>query len=243
MRREPLSRRQLLVSAGAGMALGAAATETANLLTRSNPAPSAVIPPGESLMYEHGVLKRLLLVYQAALPKIDDSTGIGGQALHQAAQIVHDYIEGFHEAIEEGYVFPALAAANILQPTINTLLEQHSRGRQITQFLLANTNATFLATPAIRDKVIAATNAFITMYQPHEAREDTVIYPAFRQLLTPKQLEQTGQSLLRLQTEQFGPNALTTITAKVAAIESVLDINDLEQFTAPPIDDGPSTGP
>jgi hypothetical protein len=36
---------------------------------------------------------------------------VTAQNLHDTALIIHDYIEGFHEGLEEGYVFPVAAPA------------------------------------------------------------------------------------------------------------------------------------
>ena len=243
------TRREVLLAAGAGLVIGATAGEGANLAfpagtgdgpNRSAPSSdsaSVVIPPGESLMYEHGVLKRLLLIYQSALTRLDQDQPTAADAINRAAMIIHEYIEGFHEAIEEGYVFPLVRTIKTLAPTVNTLLTQHARGRLITQLLLTNSNTTALDSDATRAEVTSAIDAFVRMYQPHEAREDTVIFPAYRSLLNPRQLEDQGQTLIDLETSQFGSNALTKIVNEVAQIEQSLGIYDLNDFTPPALHD------
>jgi len=69
------------------------------------------------------------------------------------------------------------------------------------------------------------------MYEPHEAREDTVVFPALRILLGPSQMADYGHNFLELQSQQFGPNAFTTMVDRVAGIERTLGIYDLDQFT------------
>ena len=59
-------------------------------------------------MREHGVLKRVLLCYREMTPRIQAGGPLDARDLHDAALIIHDYIEGFHEGLEEGYVFPRL---------------------------------------------------------------------------------------------------------------------------------------
>src|SRR4051794_41464680 len=66
------------------------------------------IPPTEDLMREHGVLRRILLVYDAAAPRLagQDANAIG--AVAAAANIVRRFVEGYHEKLEEDFVLPGL---------------------------------------------------------------------------------------------------------------------------------------
>jgi hemerythrin-like domain-containing protein len=229
-----VSRRRLLLTAGGGLIVGAGGTETADRLDRERSSPD-VTTPGETLMYEHGVLKRVLLVYDNATGRAATDPALAADAIHDGATIIHDFIENFHEALEEGYVFPALKNAGRHVSLINTLLLQHGRGRLITQYLLEAATARTLATATGRQPVTDAIQAFIRMYQPHEAREDTIIFPAFRALLTLDQLDDYGATFTRLQTQQFGPDGFTDTVTHVATIENTLGINNLAQFTPPPI--------
>lgn len=79
-------------------------------------------------MREHGVLKRVLLCYREMTRRIQAGQRVEAPDLHDAALIIHDFIEGFHEGLEEGYVFPRLRAAGVLTGTLTTLLVQHGAG-------------------------------------------------------------------------------------------------------------------
>jgi hemerythrin-like domain-containing protein len=229
----PVNRRDFLCG-GLGLAVGAGATELANVLSPSSSTPSAFEAPGEDLMAEHGVLKRVLLIYQEAMSRLDVGQAPTA-AIYDSAQIIHDFIETFHEGLEETYVFPRLRVAGQLVSTVDTLLTQHARGRQITQLLLADTdptNATALSATASRERVSSALAMFVRMYQPHEAREDTVVFPAYRALLSPGELVEAGATFAALQEKLFGPNGFSATVAKVASIEQSLGIYDLDQFTA-----------
>jgi hypothetical protein len=94
-----ISRRRGLLLAGtgaAGLIVGAGATEAGNLATAPSQVlePVAEIPASEDLMYEHGVLKRVLLVYREAADRLTSGADVPADALHQAAQIVHTFVEG-----------------------------------------------------------------------------------------------------------------------------------------------------
>jgi hemerythrin-like domain-containing protein len=155
-------------------------------------------------------------------------------AIHAGAEIIHDFVEAFHEALEEGYVFPMLKRAGLLVSTVDTLLVQHARGRQLTQLILAGSESK-PTTSSNTEQVNSAMAAVIRMYQPHEAREDTVVFPAFRNLLGTDQLNQLGDTFADLQRQQFGPNGFSDTVASVVAIEQSLGIYDLNQFTPGPV--------
>jgi metallophosphoesterase superfamily enzyme len=82
--------------------------------------------------------------------------------------------------------------------------------------------------------VAGALAAFVRMYEPHEAREDTVVFPAFRALLTADELNDLSATFADLQIGQFGPDAFRGTVDRVAAIEQGLGIYDLDQFTPTP---------
>ena len=217
---------------GIAFAVGAAGVEVANLaLDSSGSSENLTQPPDVDLMQEHGILKRVLLVYQEASRRIATGQPAPAAEIHQSALIIHDFIEGFHEALEEGYVFPRLTKARTLVSTVDTLYVQHSRGRTITQYLLSQNEAT----NADSSKIAEAMDAFVRMYQPHEAREDTVVFPAYRAMLTADELSDLATTFNDLQRQQFGNQGFGSFVDQVAAIEMSLGIYDLGQFTAAPV--------
>lgn len=126
-----VSRRRLLMSGtgAAGLVVGAAAAEADNLLTQpSQPMqPVADIPPSEDLMREHGVLKRILLAYRDVVERLAGDRDVPVDALREAVTIVRDFIEGFHEGLEEAYVFPRLREAGKDVDVVQTLLMRRPR--------------------------------------------------------------------------------------------------------------------
>ena len=66
------------------------------------------IAPEEDLMREHGVLKRVLLVYREVLRRLGDHEELKPELLAQAAGIIRNFIEDYHEKLEENHVFSTL---------------------------------------------------------------------------------------------------------------------------------------
>lgn len=231
--RRGVSRRTLL-AAGAGLVVGAAATEGGNLAAGSGSGPSSgpgpALTPGEDLMREHGVLKRVLLTYRAAGERLAAGSPVPLTAVHGGATVIHDYVEGFHEGLEEAYVFPVLQRAGQHVDTVETLLVQHGRGRQLTMRVLDATSGRSL-TATSRGQLVADLAAFVRMYEPHEAREDTVIFPVLREILPASRLAALSDTFAAEEARQFGPAAFTRMVETVAALERTLGLEDLTQFT------------
>jgi hemerythrin-like domain-containing protein len=225
-----------LAAAGGGFAAGSGVARADN----SGAAPDSLEvlrtpTPGEDLMAEHGLLVRILLIYRHLLAGQASGQPVPAGHARDSALIIHDYIEAFHEELEEAYVFQRLMQAGQLTPTVSTLLVQHARGRELTQLILAESDGSgSLPTPAAA-RVASAMAAFVRMYEPHEAREDTVVYPAFRALLTPTEIADLGDRFAELQAEQFGSDGFAAMVRRVGAIEQALGIYDLAQFTPPNI--------
>jgi hemerythrin-like domain-containing protein len=238
----PPSRRAVLLTvgglaaAGGGFAAGSGVARAVN----SGAVPDSLEilrtpTPGEDLMAEHGLLTRILLIYRHLLAGQASGQPVPAGHVHDSALIIHDYIEGLHEELEEEYVFPRLMQAGQLKPTISTLLLQHARGSELTQLILAESGGSGSLPTAAADRVTSAMAGFVRMYEPHEAREDTVVYPAFRALLKPTEIADLGERFADLQAEQFGKDGFAAMVGRVATIEKALGIYDLGQFTPPNI--------
>lgn len=191
----------------------------------------AEVTPPEDLMREHGVLKRILLVYREGIRRIEGGEPAPAQPLNAAARIIRGFIEDYHEHLEEQYVFPWLRKAGKLTDTVSVLLLQHERGRALTGRILAATGRSGASAARARRTLVADMAAFIRMYEPHEAREDTVVFPAFREVMPAKEFLELAERFEDEEHRRFGQRGFEGIVDQVADIERALGIYDLSQFT------------
>jgi len=84
------------------------------------------------------------------------------------------------------------------------LRQQHAAGRGVTEDIVK------LAAPGIagddRVRLASSLHKFIRMYRPHEAREDTVLFPAFHDLVGQKEYERLGEQFEEEEHKMLGEN-------------------------------------
>jgi len=191
----------------------------------------AGVTPAEDLMREHGVLKRILLVYREAIRRVDSGQDLPPQPLSDAAGIIRRFIEEYHEKLEEDHLFPRFKKAGKLADLVDILARQHQAGRTITERVLRLASAEAIKSPGDRKELAEDLRLFIRMYEPHEAREDTVLFPALRTVFNPREYDVLGDAFEDKEHELFGEDGFEKMVDRVAGIEKVLGIYDLSEFT------------
>lgn len=234
------SRRQFVLGAGAGLflsACGRGATPEPTTATSGehigHEGKEEDVSPPEDLMREHGVLNRILLIYDESIRRMASSAEPPTDVIAGSADIIHRFIGQYHEKLEEDFVFPRFEKANRLVDLVATLRKQHQAGRGLTDTVRRLANATSMKDPVSRQKLAEAMQLFVRMYRPHEAREDTVLFPAFRGVVTPKEFEALGEAFEDKEHELFGKEGFEGIVEQVRKLERMLGIDDLNQFTPP----------
>jgi hypothetical protein len=110
MSRAPEDRRQFLRgAAGAGAAmvvLGRATLSAAKSKKEEPKKDEEEVSPTEDLMREHGVLRRILLVYGEVIRRLGGNQELKPETIAEAAQIVRAFVEDYHEKDEEEFIFP-----------------------------------------------------------------------------------------------------------------------------------------
>jgi hemerythrin-like domain-containing protein len=70
------------------------------------------------------------------------------------------------------------------------------------------------------------------MYRPHKAREDTVLFPAFHSVVSPKEYASLGEAFEDKEEELFGKDGFEKIVQEVEQLEKTIGIYELSNFTA-----------
>jgi hemerythrin-like domain-containing protein len=153
------------------------------------------------------------------------------EPLQTAVSILREFIANYHEKDEEELIFPRLEKAGRQVELIGVLRRQHEVGRKLlTQIERYCTPAQF-GTVANRRSLAGLLAQFNRMYRPHAAREDTVLYPAFRELVGEKELDKL-QVVFEQREKALPHGGFEKVVGEVARIEVAYGLADLAQFTA-----------
>ena len=219
-------RRELLIRAAAsGLALAAGASPAG-----STEKP-AEINATEDLMREHGILRRLLLVYEEGVRRLHAGDAPPAELFASPAALVRRFVEDYHERLEETELFPRLLGAGRELELVRILKDQHAAGRKLTAVIAGAATFAGLRDARRRGELVRAVEAFVRMYRPHAAREDTVLFPAFHALFNEAEFDRLGDRFEAQEHKLLGPNGFEAALGEVAGFERALGIHDLSRFT------------
>src|SRR6516164_4898108 len=226
MLENPSTRRNFLRQtsiAGAGLLVPVAAVAQQKPAETDKPKGDEEISPAEDLMREHGLLNRILLIYDEHLRMIAEKKPFDGSVLANAADIIRHFVEEYHEKLEEDFLFPRFRKAKKLVSLVDTLQAQHKAGRHLTAKIreLAST-ASLKLISTDSEKLSDALREFLRMYRPHEAREDTVLFPAFRSSVSPHEYDALGDDFEKKEDDLFGDEGFFKVVDQIAGLEKRL---------------------
>jgi hemerythrin-like domain-containing protein len=241
---DPATRRALLrASVAAAVTLAAPSIRAADA-KKSAPMPEKEKETGsepevtatEDLMREHGILRRVLLVYRETAPRLRrDAAALDAAALRDAALLFRAFGEEYHEKLlEEQRIFPVVKKrGGEAARYADILIAQHKRGRQITDYILSSAKSGKIS-PSVGAELAEVLEALDRMYEQHAAREDTIVFPAWKTAFTNKQLDEQGDAFEEIEKKMFGHDGFEDAEKKISKIEQTLGLADLSQFTAAP---------
>jgi hemerythrin-like domain-containing protein len=195
------------------------------------------VTANEDLMREHGVLRRILVIYREVAPKLVlNAAAVDAAALGSAAKLFQTFGEHYHEQLlEEQHIFPmVLKTGGDASAIVGTLIAQHARGREITAYILDRTKSGRVQTSDAASMARTLTG-FSRMYEPHAAREDTIIFPAFKNAAGKRGYEELGDQFEDIEKREFGGDGFQIALDQVADLERRLGTADLGSFTAPEV--------
>lgn len=219
----------LMAACGKG-SIGSAGRTLPNGASTEDESEEEVSPP-EDLMREHGVLNRILLIYDESARRLDASEALPIDIVASGGDIIRRFIEQYHEKLEEDFLFPRFEKANQLVDLVRTLRRQHEAGRALTDTILRLASPVSIERTSERANLVSTLRQFVRMYRPHEAREDTVLFPAFRRIVPPKEFDALGEQFEDKEHELFGKEGFEGIVEQVGALERKLGTYDLDAFT------------
>jgi hemerythrin-like domain-containing protein len=224
-------RRLFLTSAASGaLLLGCSRSSPGAAAPAAAPSDDDEVTPVEDLMREHGVLRRVMYLYDEAAQRFEAQTEVPLDALAGCAGIIRRVIEDYHEKLEEDFLFPRYEKVGKLAELTAVLRQQHLAGRALTAQI--GTLAKAPLASADRAKLAAMLRRFNHMYRPHAAREDTVLFPALRGIVGKHEYEEMGDQFEDKEKAMLGDHGFEKAVEEVARLEQAFGVSDLAKLTA-----------
>ncbi len=189
------------------------------------------VSPPEDLMREHGVLQRILLVYEDIQGRLIKGEKFPREVLSAAAGIIYRFIENYHEKLEEDFLFPRFTKEGKLVELVRILREQHQAGRELTAYIMKSADTSDFKQESGAKELAEKLHLFIRMYRPHAAREDTVLFPALRSIVSASEFDSLGDEFEKKEQALFGEGGFEKIVETLTSLEKPLGIDDLARFT------------
>jgi len=172
--------------------------------------------------------------------RIDAKEDFPPQSVSDSAEIIRKFIEDYHQKLEDEHIFPLFRNyyrrqdvlrlyAHKLLDLVDVLGEQHQAGRRVTDRIASTLQS--LKTADDRQKLAQDLRAYIRMYTPHEAREDSVLFPALPVIISQQEYQALGEKFAEIEHKTFGGEGFEIYLDWVTAFEKRLGIYDLNQFT------------
>jgi hemerythrin-like domain-containing protein len=172
-----------------------------------------------------------MMIYDNCMSKMARNEEFRVDVIKNSASIIRSFIEDYHEMLEEKFIFPRFVNANIRVDLVQTLYIQHHAGRVLTDQILNLAVAGTLKSPEDTSKLNTLLDTFNRMYRPHEAREDSVLFPEIRKIVSQNEYASMGEDFEKQEHKLFGSEGFEGIVDKVATIEKQLGIYDISAFT------------
>jgi len=216
---------------GAGALLATAGCSEQAIPEKDSGRRPVVMGPAETLMRDHGLMSRLLLLYEDSVRRLNSGLDFKPQVVVGTAEIIHTLIESFHQRLEEVYLFPRFVKSGTMIDLIEVLKSQHVAGRRLTKDILDVDQVRMLDSDERRKGLAHVMAQYIRMVRPHEAREDSALLPLLRNIVSAHEFEALREEFDREEREHFGPEGSDRFVGDAANLEKTVGLYDLASFT------------
>jgi len=187
--------------------------------------------PIESLMVEHSVLRRALMIYEECISRMNHGEEFNPDLLAEAVNVIKVIIIFHHALLEHEYIFPRFIEADKHVEMAKILRRQHEKVGELQEIILKYSNTQSINNPEEKNALIDAMKKSIRVFRPHIDQEDTEMFPDFKDVVTPYEFYELGEKFHEIAYQKWGVRGYGELVDKIIHVEKALGINDLDSFT------------
>lgn len=187
--------------------------------------------PIEDLMEEHSILRRALLIYEECIRRMDHNEDFNPELLAETTNVIKVIIIFHHALLEHEYIFPRFRESGTYVEMCDILTDQHGKVGEQEDIILKYANRDSINNPEEKELLIRALKKSIRVFRPHIDREDTEMFPEFKNVVTPYEFYELGKKFKEIENQKWGPNGHRQMVDKLIHVEIALGINELDSFT------------
>lgn len=180
----------------------------------------------ETLMRGHGLLMRCWNVYDVFKDGILSNKQIDPKLILKTTSIIKEYLEGYHEQMEEKYIFSQLEKVHNYFPAIQELKMQHGVGFALTDRIISMAKANKL-----NKELCNYLTSFGQMYRYHSAWEDTILFPAFDALESKSDIADIAATFVLEERKILGTTGFESFVNDIIKVEKELDVYGISKYT------------
>ncbi len=173
----------------------------------------------EYLIAEHELIERSMAVLKNCLENLDD--GYDRVQMERAIDFLLEFGDKIHNRKEEEFVFPLMQKRGIpLQGgPVGVMLMEHQAERDLLQKMLMQLPG--LEEASLEDRVSFKQDGmdYLAIRAEHIWKENDILYPMARRVLQEGDAEDMLAGFERINTETYGPDALTGFQQMVKEVE------------------------
>lgn len=185
--------------------------------------------PIEILMSGHSVLRRGMMIYEEYMRRMEIGEEFNPELIRQTVDIIDAVIMNFHDPIEHTFIFPKFKEADFLSEMCDILKIQHGKSRELQEIILKHLDK--INEEESKKIIINAMKKIISVLRAHIEREETEMFPYFKDVVTSHEFYELGEKLHKMAVEKWGERLYGSAVDTINNIEKALGINDLDSFT------------
>ncbi len=185
----------------------------------------------EALSREHAMLVRLMLAIDNVVNSALDDMKADLGPINRACRVIDSVVAGHHMAFEEQSIYPRMEQIDYLSGLTETLEGQHDDARAVNSLVLDLTKSGKIKSRGDLDELTLLTKSFKDMITAHAAWEETIIFPAMYDLLSPEDMDSINKKFMESEMRLLDGKGPEELYRQLDSIEEAAGTHDLAMFT------------